>query len=255
MPALAEFQSQLATELLHPGETSSRYASRSEVALSVYRNTVIKGWVDALAATFPTVQRLVGEAWFTAAAAEFAREHPPRDPVLAHYGNEFPAFLESFPPANELPYLCEVARLDGLWIEAYFAADATPLSARELQTLGQQALFNSRVIFHPATRIAQLKHSAVTIWFANHPFNATEPAAAELEVDSAAESVLLTRPQLEVQAQHLSSSEYLFLRQLQTQSSLGVSAATVLDHDPQFPLASALARFINAGAFALIQTN
>ena len=45
--------------------------------LAVYRNTVAKGCVDALAANFPTVASLVGDEWFRAAPALSAAEHPP----------------------------------------------------------------------------------------------------------------------------------------------------------------------------------
>ncbi len=40
----------------------------AEAGLSVYRNTIAKGCADALAAQFPTVERVVGPAWLAAAA-------------------------------------------------------------------------------------------------------------------------------------------------------------------------------------------
>ena len=48
----------------------------------VYRNTVLKGCVDALQANFPAVTRLVGEDWFRAAAVVYTRRFPPQAPVL-----------------------------------------------------------------------------------------------------------------------------------------------------------------------------
>ncbi|MFL6719025.1 MAG: DNA-binding domain-containing protein, partial [Burkholderiaceae bacterium] len=36
--------------------------------LAVYRNTVVKGWVDALQANYPAACRLVGEPFFRQAA-------------------------------------------------------------------------------------------------------------------------------------------------------------------------------------------
>ena len=73
--------------------------------LAVYRNTIAKGCVDALAANFPTVASLVGDDWFRAAAALFARERPPAGAALLAYGEAFPDWLERFPPADDLPYL------------------------------------------------------------------------------------------------------------------------------------------------------
>ena len=73
--------------------------------LAVYRNTIAKGCVDALAANFPTVARLVGDDWFQAAAALFARDTPPASAALLAYGEAFADWLEHFPPAGDLPYL------------------------------------------------------------------------------------------------------------------------------------------------------
>ncbi|OYX91883.1 MAG: DUF2063 domain-containing protein, partial [Caulobacter sp. 35-67-4] len=61
-------------------------ADAGEPGLSVYRNTIARGCVDALAANFPTVATLVGEDWFRAAAALFAREAPPTHAALLDYG-------------------------------------------------------------------------------------------------------------------------------------------------------------------------
>lgn len=93
----------------------------AQAAFEVYRNTVLKGSVDALCANFPTVERLVGTDWLRAAAVIYARETPPDDPRLIFYGEGFADFLERFEPARELPYLGPVARLDRMWIEAFTA--------------------------------------------------------------------------------------------------------------------------------------
>lgn len=256
MHSPAEFQARFAHALLLPVQTADNAAlARNDAALSVYRNTVCKGLVDALAANFPSVQRLVGEEWFIGAATCFAREHPPVDPVLAHYGEHFPGFLAQFAPANELPYLAEVARLDRMWNEAYFAADRAPISAATLQQLDQQTLFTTCLLFHPATRLGSFKHSAVSIWFANHPSTFAGHEYRELEIDDHDEAALVVRPQLQVQVHRLGDSEHRLLKRLQTQATLGEAATAVLEQDPQFALAAALARFINIGVFARLQSS
>lgn len=117
---LAEFQDAFVDALYqrpHPGLE----ALSAQPAFAVYRNTVIKGCVDALCDNFPAVQRLVGEAWMRAAAAHFAEQHPPQDARLVHYGAGFADFLDSLPATRELPYLAPVARLEWLWLEAFTA--------------------------------------------------------------------------------------------------------------------------------------
>jgi hypothetical protein len=248
MPTLADFQAQFASALLQPVAVANR-----DAALSVYRNTVMKGLIDALAANFPSVQRLVGEEWFAGAASCFAREYPPHNPVLAWYGAGFADFLDQFPPARELPYLAEVARLDLCWNEAYFAADAPALTAVELQALDQPQLFAATLMLHPATRLGVFKHSALSIWLANHPSMSNDASSGAVEISAEAEAALVARPHSVIETLRLNPSEYSFLAKLQTAASLGEAAMATLEHDPQFPLAQTLARVINVGAFTSIR--
>ena len=66
-------------------------ALESQPGFAVYRNTVLKGCIDALQASYPTVCQLVGTDWFRAAAAVYARAQPPRDGLVVgrHIGDVF----------------------------------------------------------------------------------------------------------------------------------------------------------------------
>jgi hypothetical protein len=81
-------------------------------ALSVHRNTVVHGLVQALRLSHPTVDVLVGEAFFDQAAIAYVRDHPPAGAWLTGYGADFAAFLEGYELARGLPYLADVARFD-----------------------------------------------------------------------------------------------------------------------------------------------
>jgi len=128
---------------------------------AVYRNNVIVSLVDALADSYPVVQALVGEDFFRAMAAEFARGNPPRSPVLAWYGAGFADFVADFPPAAGLPYLADVARLEWLRVEAWHAADADPLPLAEVGAClaDEAALPALRLTLHPALRLLRSAQS------------------------------------------------------------------------------------------------
>ena len=79
---------------------------------AVYRNNVYVSLVDALVAGFPKVHELVGDTFFRAMARDYAAEHPPKTPVLAFYGEDFGAFISGFQPAEGVPYLGDIARLE-----------------------------------------------------------------------------------------------------------------------------------------------
>ncbi len=121
---LTTFQDGFAAALLPPPGTAPAHpawldALLAQLGFAVYRNTVFKGCIDALQASYPTVCALVGEEWFRAAAGVFAHAQPPHDGLLMAYGAGFAAFLDGFGPAASLPYLGAVARLDRCWTEAH----------------------------------------------------------------------------------------------------------------------------------------
>ena len=107
-------------------------ALTSQAAFAVYRNTVLKGCVDALCDNYPSVERLVGTPWMRAAAAEYAWRSPPTDARMARYGAAFPAFLADLESARELPYLADVARLDRDWLEVFCAPTEPSLELTSL---------------------------------------------------------------------------------------------------------------------------
>ncbi len=80
--------------------------------LRVHRNTVLGALSHALRLTYPSVDRLVGEAFFDRMAVDFARAQPPSVPQLGAWGAGFAEFIADFPGTEQLPYLGELAQLD-----------------------------------------------------------------------------------------------------------------------------------------------
>src|SRR5580700_6166991 len=99
---------------------------------NVYRNNVTVSLIDALAATYPAVQRITGVDFFRAMARFHVRATPPTSPLLFEYGRDFPAFIESYEYAQNMPWLADVARIERAWLDAYHAEDAASLPAQLL---------------------------------------------------------------------------------------------------------------------------
>jgi hypothetical protein len=243
MPALAEFQHDFTHALFN---TDATQRNPYGVSLAVYQNTVMKGLVDVLRANYPTVEQLVGIEWFDSIALMYAREHLPTQPALALYGEQFPEFIDAPAATHGLHYLSSVARLDRLWTETHFAADAPVLTAASLQAIAPERLAPLALQLHPATRIAWLPHSAVSIWQHNRP-----PATPtdSMQVDDVEQGMLLTRPLGVIEVQMLNHAGYVFLQQLQAGMSLSTAAMAVLEQQPDADIASLLARMIQAGVF------
>lgn len=194
--SLADFQHAFAQALMQPAatppaESSPIAALLRQAGFAVYRNTVLRGCVDALLANYPAVARLVGEPWFRAAAAEYVRAHWPARPMLVDYGDRFAEFLTAFAPAAELPYLPAVAQLDRCWTEAHLAADAPALRAADFARLIRQVdLQHLQLRPHPAARWRWFDAvPALTIWQRNRT-----PSTDTAVIDWRGEGALLTRP-------------------------------------------------------------
>lgn len=192
----------------------------------VYRNNVLVSLVDAMADSYPVVQALVGEAFFRAMAAEFVRACPPRTPVLAWYGADFPEFIAKFPPASGLPYLPDVARLEWLRVEAWHAADAFPVTESELIGLlaDDARLARTRLVLHPAMRLLFSRHPVASLWAVHQ---SDDPTAALPNIDmNSAETALLVRPDLGVEIIPIETAAGDFIERLRSGMPLGEAAAT-----------------------------
>lgn len=223
----------------------------AQPGFAVYRNTVLKGCIDALQANFPAVARLVGDEWFRAAAAVYARRELPAAPTLLSYGKAFADFLAQFEPAAELPYLADVARVDRLWSEAHAAADDGILDPAALTQLAPEDL--GRVTLRPEA-------AARWAWFDAHPIytlwsrNRESVEVADAEIDWRGEGVLLTRPLGAVKHQLLSRAGAVFLSACAEGLSLECAVVAALDSDPSADLATLISQFLQAGALAGIQS-
>ena len=241
--SLAEFQRDFAQALFAPAGQAGALAAQP--AFAIYRNTVMKGCIDALEANYPAVARLVGSEWFRAAAALYVAEAPPHDSRLLHYGAGFADFLGAFEPARELPYLAAVARLDRCWTEAHCAADASPADGTGLAALAPEALGAMVLAPHPSARWHWFADQPIyTIWSRNRAASFDDS-----EIAWQGEGALLTRPEAAVIWCAAGEADCAFLDACARSETLGSAAAAALAVDPQADLADLLARLLGAGAF------
>jgi hypothetical protein len=147
----------------------------------VHRNTVVSSLIDALAQTFVVTQQLVGEAFFRTLARQFVVARPPRSPVLWTYGDELPDFIAAYAPAQGLPYLADVARLEHARVLAFHAADAQVMSHEALarQLADPDALPHAKLGLHPSVQVLASPHSVVSIWAAHQRAGTVGPTAVD----------------------------------------------------------------------------
>lgn len=247
----AEFAAALLdAQLACPGGLYTWNGSDPAARLAVYRNNVVVSLIDALAATFPVVQRLVGETFFRAMAGVFVRQHPPRSKVLAGYGAGLPQFLEGFEPAQSLPYLADVARLEIARMLAHRASDTPALAADELQ----QALTSggridaSRLLCHPSVSTLSSRFAIVSLWAAHQREGDIEPVDVDV-----AESAIVLRDGLQVLVLRAPHSAADFVAAIQQGMGLGQAANAARRAAPDFDLTASLSLLLGHGALIAVQ--
>ena len=254
MPDLSEFQDAFSIALRGDGAPLAPWlhAAPSEIdGLLVYRNTVARGAVDALIATYTTVASMVGDSWFRAAAGAYAEEHRPSQPSLLSYGADFPGWLSRFPPADDTPYLPGIARLDRLWWESYFAADGERLDASAFAGLDDaSALSEVTVRLHPSVRLASLEQNLMSLWLSHRDPDRTPSA---FQIDDDPEYALMVRTGVDVQARLLNSSEFEFLLGCAEGESLLKSAERAVDADPRASLPDIVAASLTGGVLSRLE--
>jgi hypothetical protein len=249
--SLSESQTAFSAALLAPGMATSANiirpdGYRADRRFAVYRNNVAVSLIDALQANFPVTCKLVGEAFFRAMAGEFASVETPKTPVLSEYGDGLPNFISSFRPAQDLPYLADVAAVELAWSQAYHAADRAYLSS--LEGLNEQELAQAICVLHPSVRFVSSPFPAGAIWLGHQ----AEPFSPPLEWKP--ESILLVRPEAEISLHVLQLGEFAFAQKLCSGERLEEAAIIALGVDPSFNPGAGLIKLVKAGAISTIRT-
>jgi hypothetical protein len=151
--------------------------------MKVHANTISHARLVALEETFVRTRAVIGHDAFNRHSRLFLEQPGVTGQALAMIGTGFDAFLAEQGEADGVP---DLARFEWLWLEAYHAADAGPLTLPALAGLAPEALLEVTLAAHPSAR-AQHLVPLVQAQLANE-IPGLERAAA----------VLLVRPHAEV---------------------------------------------------------
>ena len=215
--------------------------------IAVHRNNNMMSLIGVLEAHFPVTRRIVGDEFFQWLAREFIGQHKPLSPVLITYGAELPAFIARFAPAEELPYLADIAQLEFAWISAYHSAehDATELAVLNGMTL--ESLMAAQLVLHPSLRLLGSSYPVASIWQAHQPGHAPDEIAAW-----APEQIMILRPAGDVVVSRIEPDAMAFLSALQDGRSVATAGSQALVASPTFDLGPTLMQLLASGAIVKI---
>lgn len=207
---------------------------------AVYRNNVMVSLIEAMKVAFPTVHALIGEQNFESLAPVFVRMHPPKSPMMMHYGADFPDFLEGFQQLAHLGYLGDVARLDLAVRASYHAADAAPFDMTVLQQ-PPEMLAKLHLTRAPATHLLRSRWPLYDLWQRAYDENAPQPRAQ-------AQAVLVTRPEFDPLVHLLPTGAATWLNSLLT-APIGVAVEAATAAAPAFDFAATLTLALQTNTF------
>lgn len=206
----------------------------------VYRNNVIAGLVNAVAARFPVVKRLLWEDTFARVAYQYVTSSPPRSPVLLGYGDSFPQFLRDIGQSASAYYVADVAELESLRTRAYHAADAVPLPRHSFSGLAAEELPGLKLKLHPSVALMKSRFPVISIW------QAALHANDNLVRRWNAEYALISRPYLDVAVRQLSAGAFQFLSAISAGETVGEAVSQAAAKAADFDLTKCFAAILDA---------
>jgi Putative DNA-binding domain len=198
------------------------------LGLKAHANTISHARIVSLEDTFPLARQHLGDTTFNALAHDYVETDKSRASDTNRIGLGFPDCLND--PATR-----ELAEIEWAWLESYHAAEATPLTLRDLTALDEAALLALPVAPHPSARTVDI---SAPISSALQELAGQQPAA-----------ILCIRPGVEVRLIPLDAIQLaVFEESAQNNAILGnLLAVTIEQAGEQAPLEPIL-HLIGAGA-------
>ena len=215
--------------------------------LQVYRNNLYASLGSALAAVYPVVARLVGDAHFRQLARAYVARHPSTSGNLHAFGDRLPAFMRTQPSLGALPYLADVAALEWAGHEVYHESDGTDFDTISFAQVPAEAQSRIRLHLQLATRFVASPYPVLAIWQANQSND--DQGVTPVALDEGGVRLLVARTGFEVEFRVLEPAEDRWLRALAEGRTLPVALQAALDVDAGFDLGATLGRHLALGSF------
>ena len=209
--------------------------------LGLYRGNVQTNAVKALTNAYPVVAKLVGDGFMAGMACAFAAATPSTSGDLNEYGEAFADFISTFPPAAELAYLPDVARLDWRVHRAHYAADAAPLDLAKLAAVPPERMGDLRLVLNPACAVVESDWPLARLWQIHQR---DYEGAFDVDWDAGGGAVLVDRPQWRVRVRAIEAASAAFLTGCVAGAPLADALSRAQAADRAFALDARLAEWV-----------
>ncbi|MGA2655172.1 MAG: DNA-binding domain-containing protein [Gammaproteobacteria bacterium] len=148
---------------IHDNIISTENMSASQ-RLHIYEHAYYARLVEALAATYPSVQSYLGHDDFYQIACEYAKAFPSEFRSIRWFGGYFADFLFHHNDYHDYPHLAEIAEIEWLMSAVFDAKDQVPFTLEQLAKIPPQAWTDMTIKLHPSVKQLQLHWNSIAIW-------------------------------------------------------------------------------------------
>lgn len=216
----------------------------SDAEYTIYRDNALACWTRALSNTYPVVEKLVGETFFREAARRFFERFPSRSGNLDDLGEDFAAFLRGYPPAGELAYLPDVARLEWNCHRALLAAEHVPFDPERFAQVPPEQYAQLRFGVHPSVSFFASDWPVHRIWQVNQP---GWEGDASVELRQGGVRLAVKRAGARIELLAFAPGEWEFVCSLAGKLTFGEACARAWRALPEFDPGISLRRLIEEG--------
>jgi hypothetical protein len=183
--------------------------------MSLYRNNFYISLSEYLLNCFPTVEALVGEAFFSQLAKAFILKCPLECASVEFYGAGFSEFIAGCEQAYSVPYLADIAQLDWAFDQAKSVVVFDDFPFAQLQLLNEHQQLRLYFQLQPKLKLMASNFPALSIWQGVKKGNLDNIDMQEAEF-------VMIKPDAQIGAQcsKISIQEFDFLNQVQQKTCL-----------------------------------
>lgn len=221
---------------------------------AVYRNNVASNFREALRDTYPALERVVGEAYFAQVAAQYGRQVPSTSGTLDDFGAGLPMFIASFPGAEQLVYLPDLARLEWALHQVFHAAQRPAIDPARLAAFSAAQLEQAHLTLNPAAALICSPYPILAIWNLACAEHEQVDDAGPIDLCDGPDHLLVLRgDDMQPRIHRLDQAAFALLSGCGRGAAIGEVVADALAIDARFDFGAMLRQHFALGTFVDIR--
>ncbi|MDF1796202.1 MAG: DNA-binding domain-containing protein [Coxiellaceae bacterium] len=203
-------------ESLFTAYIDSKTELTAQQRFAIYSGSITEGIASILRETYRAIEKLVGEEFFTAMAYHYIQQTPSREADIANYGEKFAEFVETFPPAQQLPYLADTCRLCWAYDRLLPQLPDAAFDIESFTALTEAQQTHVKFQLKPQAKLISSPYPLTKIWALCHSDSDKET----IDINSGSINLLIWRTDDHVAIDELTAEQYALAQALQQPNTL-----------------------------------